>query len=63
MKKLDSFLVETKDQKNNLGKALYDDTLLKETKALVTSIQETLKILNNQLKNDGVNVRAKIDLF
>lgn len=63
LKKLDSFLVETKDQKNNLGKALYDDTLLKETKALVTSIQETLKILNNQLKNDGVNVRAKIDLF
>lgn len=61
--KLDGFMVETKDKKNNLGKALYDDSLLVETRKMVNLVQETIKLLNDQLKNDGVNVRAKIDLF
>lgn len=59
MTKIDGFLVETKEQKNNLGKVLYDENLLIETKQLLKNLQETMKVLTDQLKGKGINV----DLF
>jgi phospholipid/cholesterol/gamma-HCH transport system substrate-binding protein len=61
--KLDSFMGETRDQKNNLGKLLYNDSLLVQIKELTGSLQQTVNVLNTQLTGKGVNVRAKIDLF
>jgi len=61
--RIDAFFSETKDQKNNIGKLLYNDSLLVQMKELTGSLQKTVDILNTQLTGKGVNVRAKIDLF
>ena len=61
--KLDGFFSETKNQKNNLGKILYDDSLMTQIKSLTGSLQKVVEVLNSQLTGSGVNVKAKIDLF
>ncbi len=61
--KLDVLLSDTKSQKNNLGKILYDDSLMTQIKGLTGSLQKVVDVLNSQLTGKGVNVRAKIDLF
>ncbi|MCK9426732.1 MAG: MlaD family protein [Ignavibacteriaceae bacterium] len=57
--KLDALVVETKDQKNSAGKLLYDDKLFSDLKETLQTVKELIKILTEQLKNEGVNV----DLF
>ncbi len=61
--RLDGFLSETKDRKNNLGKVLYDDSLITQIKDITASLQKVIDVLNTQLTGKGVNVRAKIDLY
>lgn len=57
--KLDQIVVETKEQKNGAGKLLYDDKLVSDLKETLQNVKELVKILTEQLKNEGVNV----DLF
>lgn len=57
--KLDQIVVETKEQKNAAGKFLYDDKLVSDLKETLQNVKELVKILTEQLKNEGVNV----DLF
>lgn len=57
--KLDQIVVETKEQKNAAGKLLYDDKLVVDLKETLQNVKELIKILTEQLKNEGVNV----DLF
>jgi len=57
--KLDQIVVETKEQKNAAGKLLYDDKLVTDLKETLLNVKELIKILTEQLKNEGVNV----DLF
>jgi len=61
--KLDELVVETKDQKNSAGKLLYDDTLFTDLKETLQTVKELVKILTEQLKNEGVNVKADLDIF
>jgi len=57
--KLDALVVETKDQKNTAGRLLYDDKLFSDLKETLGNVKELIKVLTEQLKNEGVNV----DLF
>ena len=61
--KLDALVTETKDQKNSAGKFLYDDKLFVDLKETLNSVKELVNILNEQLKNEGVNVKADLDIF
>lgn len=61
--KLDALVVETKDQKNTAGKLLYDDKLFSDLKETLQNVKELIKILTEQLKNEGVNVKADLDIF
>ncbi|MFA6597224.1 MAG: MlaD family protein [Ignavibacteriaceae bacterium] len=61
--KLDALVIETKDQKNTAGKLLYDDSLFLDLKETLKDVKELVKILNEQLKNEGVNVKADLDIF
>lgn len=61
--KLDALVVETKDQKNTAGKLLYDDKLFSDLKETLQTVKELVKILTEQLKNEGVKVKADVDIF
>ncbi|GAB6282056.1 MAG: hypothetical protein STSR0008_08000 [Ignavibacterium sp.] len=61
--KLNSLLSETSEQNNNLGKILYDENLINDIKITIKNGKELIKILEEQLKKDGVKVKANIDLF
>jgi len=56
-------LDETKSGGNNIGKLLYDKELFNEIETTAKTLNELTKVLNEQLKNEGVNVKAKIKLF
>ena len=57
------FLSQTRAKKNNLGKALYDKTVLKNLAKSIERINKLTKVLLEQLKSEGINVDAKIDIF
>ncbi len=61
--KIDKLVSETSNKQNNLGKFLYDENMMNDLKATLQSVKELTDILNAQLKGEGVNVDAKIDLF
>ncbi len=61
--KISSLLDETKEKKNNVGKILYDESLINELKTSLENVKELTRILLDQLKNEGINVDANIDLF
>lgn len=61
--KIDSLVTETTNRKNNLGKLIYDDNYLTELKNTAQQIRKLIDILQNQLENDGVKVKAKINLW
>lgn len=63
VKRINSFTVETKGQKNNLGKLLYDKDLITKLNKSMEQINQLTKILVKQLKGDGVNVDANISIF
>ncbi|NWG27742.1 MAG: MCE family protein [Ignavibacteriaceae bacterium] len=57
---LNYFTKETAVGGNNLGKILYNDSLYNSLIESMESIKELTKILNDQLKGDGVKVDAYI---
>jgi phospholipid/cholesterol/gamma-HCH transport system substrate-binding protein len=61
--KISSLLEETKNKKNNVGKILYDESLINELKTSLENVKELTRILLDQLKDEGINVDANIDLF
>jgi phospholipid/cholesterol/gamma-HCH transport system substrate-binding protein len=69
-KKTDSLLVslnnlteQTVSQKNNLGKILYDKEFMKKIEETLDQLNEMTKIITEQLKTEGINVDANVDLF
>ncbi|MBU2507924.1 MAG: MCE family protein [Bacteroidetes bacterium] len=58
--KVNLALDETKSEKNNLGKLLYDEKLIPEMKTAIEELRTLVKILVEQLKNQGINVDANI---
>ena len=63
LEKINSLTDETRDKKNNIGKLLYDDQLISDLKVSLEQVKELTKVLLQQLKDKGLNVDAKIDLF
>ena len=61
--KLNAIIDETTSQKNNLGKLLYDEKSYDDLKITLKEAKELLQLVKKQLKNEGLNVKAKIDLF
>lgn len=60
---LNSIADEVKNKQNNLGKLLYDDELLSNLTKTLNQANELTKLLIEQLKGDGINVKADVDLF
>lgn len=54
------FASETKKGKNNLGRFLYDDSLMISITESMTRLKEISKLILNQLNNDGIRVDANI---
>jgi phospholipid/cholesterol/gamma-HCH transport system substrate-binding protein len=63
IKKFDGIIDETTSRKNNLGKLLYDEATFDDLKVTLKEAKELLILVKKQLKNEGINVKAKIDLF
>ncbi len=63
LSRLNNLADETTARKNNLGKFLYDENLYNDLAGTLKEVKELTKILNEQLKGDGINVDANIDLF
>lgn len=61
--KMDSLMKEIQSRENNIGKLLYDEQFYDDLKTSLENLKELTKILIEQLKNEGVNVDAKINLF
>ncbi len=61
--KLNFLADETSARKNNLGKLLYDENLYKDLAGTLKDVKELTRILTEQLKGEGINVDAKVDLF
>lgn len=51
---------ETTSGENNLGKLLYDETLVSDLKATIEQTRKMIEILLKQLQTDGINVDANI---
>ncbi len=58
--KIDALITQTKSEKNNVGKLLYDTKLFDQIKAALEQLNELTKIVNKQLKNEGLNVKTHI---
>ncbi len=57
---VNQFLTQVTSRKNNIGKVLYDETMLKNLKKSLHRLNELTKLLIEQLKNEGINVDANI---
>lgn len=61
--KLSVISSEVKSSENNLGKLLYDEELMSDVKISLKQLKELSTIINEQLKSDGLKVKADVDLF
>lgn len=61
--KLAKITDEVANSENNLGKILYDENLLKDLKSSLKQVSELTKIINDQLKSGGLEVKADVDIF
>lgn len=61
--KAEEFITETKEQRNNAGKLLYDEKFLEDINKTLSDVKELTSILIEQLKGKGINIDAKIKLF
>ncbi len=60
MQKINYFTNETMARNNNLGKILYSDSLYTNINETMTQLNELVKVILDQLQNDGINVDAHI---
>ncbi|MFA3781885.1 MlaD family protein [Melioribacteraceae bacterium 4301-Me] len=60
LKKLNTFFDETKEQKNNIGKVIYNQKLIDDLQINLEQLKELTRILIEQLKGKGINVDANI---
>jgi phospholipid/cholesterol/gamma-HCH transport system substrate-binding protein len=54
---------ETTSQKNNLGKLLYDKEFFSKFENAINQLNELSTIINEQLKSEGLKVKADVDIF
>ncbi len=58
--KLNSFFAEIENKENNLGKLMYDENLVNDLSSTLKQLKELSKIINEQLKDEGLNVDVNI---
>ncbi len=58
--RLNSFSKEIKEQKNNIGKALYNDSLMVNISNVLSDMKILTEIILQQIQEDGVKVDANI---
>ncbi len=63
LQKMDYLTSETINKNNNIGKLLYNEDIFNELKNSLQQINKLTKTLNQQLENDGLKVKADVDLF
>lgn len=61
--RLSKITAEVASSENNLGKILYDENLLIDLQQSLKQISELTKIVNDQLKSGGLEVKADVDIF
>ena len=61
--RLNEFAAEVKEKKNNIGKLMYDDSLVNELHTSIKQINELTKEFLQQIKTKGLKVDAKVDFF
>jgi phospholipid/cholesterol/gamma-HCH transport system substrate-binding protein len=61
--KLDSFLEQTQNQKNNFGKLIYDEKIYKDLENSLNRLNEITKLMLEQMNTEGIKVDTKIRLF
>lgn len=61
--KIDSMVDETKSQKNNLGRLMYDEELFETLKKTLSELKGMTGIIKEQLNGKGLKVDADINLF
>ncbi|RPI65639.1 MAG: MCE family protein [Ignavibacteriales bacterium] len=54
---------ETTSQKNNLGRLLYDKEFFSKFENAINQLNELSTIINEQLKSEGLKVKADVDIF
>jgi len=54
---------ETSSRKNNIGKLLYDEELFNKLNTAINRLNELTDLITEQLKSDGLKVKADVDLF
>lgn len=60
VERIQLFLTEVKEQKNNAGKLLYDEQFYNDLKTSMDNLKELTTLLIEQLKDEGINVDANI---
>ncbi|MGE5400722.1 MAG: MlaD family protein [Ignavibacteriales bacterium] len=63
LSKLNKLTDETTAKNNNIGKLLYDEAFMNDLKTSLQQVKDLTNVLNEQLKNKGLNVDAHIKLF
>jgi len=63
MVKLNKLSDEITKKENNIGKIIYDKKLVEDIKTSFSEIKKLVKIVNKQLENGGLEVKADVDLF
>lgn len=61
--KVNELLDKTNNSENNLGKFLNDPEMMSDIKASIQKLKELTHLLVDQLKNEGLKVKADVDLF
>lgn len=61
--KVNELLDKTNNSENNLGKFLNDPEMMSDIKASIQKLKELTQLLVDQLKNEGLKVKADVDLF
>ncbi len=61
--KLNGFAAEVKNKKNNIGKIMYDENLVRNLNTTIKQVNELTALLIKQLNNKGLKVDTKIHLF
>ena len=61
--KVNELIDKTNKSENNLGKFLNDPEMMNDIKTSIGKLKELTQLLVDQLKNEGLKVKADIDLF
>lgn len=61
--RVNDFIDQTNDNKNNLGKLINDPEIVNDLKTSLNQLKDLTKLLLEQLKKEGIKVDANINLF